>query len=72
MKSIKQKIESDAIKLGVSDASIERTTSSKDAYSNKVEQSRTENSPLPSFIANNIRTTHFQIGPGGKVRPSET
>jgi len=26
---------------------------------------------LPSFIANNIRTTHYEIGPGGKARPSE-
>jgi len=30
------------------------------------------NTPLPSFIANNIRTTHYEIGPGGKARPTET
>lgn len=29
------------------------------------------NTPLDNFTANNIRTTHFEIGPGGKSRPSE-
>jgi hypothetical protein len=39
---------------------------------NKHEAAKACNSPLPSFIANNIRTTHYEIGPGGKARPTET
>jgi hypothetical protein len=40
-------------------------------FKNKDERAKVENSPLPSFIANNIRTTHFSIGPGGQAGPTE-
>ena len=51
---------------------MSNVTTMADSTGNKFAYSKKINSPLPSFIANNIRTTHYEIGPGGKARPTET
>lgn len=68
----KTKIELDSTILGIPGASIAKDTTTADNTQDKHESAKAVNSPLPSFIANNIRTTHFEIGPGGKARPTET
>lgn len=68
----KTKIEADSTILGVPGAKIQETTTTAENTKDKHEVSKQINTPLPSFIANNIRTTHYEIGPGGKARPSET
>lgn len=80
----KTKIEKDSTILGIPKAEIQEGTTMNDntkpypvdeSKSSKGIQGRwsTKNaSPLPNFIAKNIRTTHYEIGPGGKARPTET
>lgn len=67
----KTKIEMDSTIIGVPGAPILTKTTTGDNTQDKYEQSRNINCPLPSFIANNIRTTHYEIGPGGKAPPTE-
>lgn len=67
----KTKIELDSTVIGIPNATIASTTSTGDNTKDKYSQSKIINTPLPSFIANNIRTTHYEIGPGGKARPTE-
>ena len=68
----KTKIEADSTILGVPGAKIAEKTTTGENTKDKFGDSKMINSPLPSFIANNIRSTHYEIGPGGKARPSET
>jgi hypothetical protein len=68
----KTKIELDSTVIGIPGAIINSKTTTGDNTKDKYKQSKQINSPLPSFIANNIRTTHYEIGPGGKARPTET
>jgi len=68
----KTKIELDSTVIGAPTALTQNNTKTGDNTKDNFKQSKIINSPLPSFIANNIRTTHYEIGPGGKARPSET
>lgn len=68
----KTKIELDSTILGIPGAKIAESTTMNDNTKNNFNQSEKINSPLPHFMANNIRTTHYEIGPGGKARPTET
>jgi hypothetical protein len=40
-------------------------------FQRKDDKAKIENSPLHSFVANNIRTSHFEIGPGGQAGSTE-
>lgn len=68
----KTKIELDSTILGIPGALIAESTTTAENTANKHEAAKKVNSPLPSFMANNIRATHFVIGPGGQARPTET
>lgn len=68
----KTKIELDSTILGIPGAKIAEATTTGDNTTNKFEQAKSCNSPLPPFMANNIRATHYEIGPGGRARPTET
>ncbi len=67
----KAKIGGDSTVIGVPNSKIETKTTTADNTRDKFSDSKKINSPLPSFIANNIRSTHFEIGPGGQARPTE-
>ena len=67
----KAKMESDSTILGIPGAKIQPTTTTIDNTRNKYNDSQKMNSPLPGWIEKNIKTTHFEIGPGGRARPSE-
>jgi hypothetical protein len=67
----KSKIEADSTVIGASGAPILGKTTTSDNTYDKTEQAKQINSSLPPFIANNIRTTHYEIGPGGSPPPTE-
>lgn len=68
----KAKCDSDSVQLGGLNARIQENTTTGDQYKCKDIQARKINTPLHPFVANNIRTTHYVIGPGGQSRPTET
>ena len=57
--------------IGVPNSKIEAKTTTAINTTDKFNESKSVNSPLPPFVANNIRSTHFAIGPGGQSRPTE-
>jgi hypothetical protein len=67
----KSKIEADSTVIGAPGAPINGKTTTGDNTYDKTEQAKQINTPLPPFIANNIRTTHYEIGPGGSPPPTE-
>lgn len=67
----KAKINSDNTVIGVPNSQIEAKTTTAENTRDKFIDGKKINSPLPPFVANNIRSTHFQIGPGGQPRPTE-
>lgn len=62
---IKQKLEADSTTITNPEAKIPKTTVQKDNFLHKNSEAKVINTGLDSFSANNIRSTHFAIGPGG-------
>lgn len=68
----KTKIEQDSTTITNPRSPIAESTAQKEHFPSKSLEAKRINTPLHPFIANNIRTTHYEIGPGGPARPTET
>jgi hypothetical protein len=64
-------MQADSTSITDPNSSMPKATTQKDNFKHTNAQSKVINTPLDNFTANNIRTTHFEIGPGGKAKPSE-
>jgi hypothetical protein len=61
----KFKIEKDSTTITNPQVPIKEVTTQGQHYPEKNSAAKTINTPLHPFVANNIRTTHYEIGPGG-------
>jgi hypothetical protein len=67
----KTKIEMDSTTITNPQCLIKEVTTQGQHYPEKNKEAKSINTPLHPFVANNIRTTHYEIGPGGQARPTE-
>ncbi len=55
----KAKVNSDNTVIGMPNSKIDAKTTTAENTQDKFNEGKKINSPLPPFVANNIRTTHF-------------
>ena len=61
-----------SVKLGTTGSPFSNTTSNQDQFRGSQPHLNKDEKSVTSFLAHNVKSSHFDIGPGGKLVNSET